>query len=219
LPDRKEITLCEAVTAFVYGKACDLRQLHREGPKEQIAKAEDLLERLHSAAYAGRVKFRAVQEGEDPANGYKDIDSLYFYIKPFFNWSQDVIFHESEPSTVWHFVHLDREQFEALLREMGVSVQQNPNPQSPDPDVPGVRKTFTTGVAGRPSSRHLVQPEAKRRLDAGSSPETLAAFSRQLAAWLKDTEPLAAPMTARTIESAIRDLWRRSKPHKIIGPS
>ena len=23
LPDRQEITLCEAVTAFVYGKACD----------------------------------------------------------------------------------------------------------------------------------------------------------------------------------------------------
>ena len=29
LPDRKEITLCEAVTALIYGKAYDLRQLDR----------------------------------------------------------------------------------------------------------------------------------------------------------------------------------------------
>jgi hypothetical protein len=66
LPDRKELTLCEAVTAFIYGKAYDLRQLARDTPKEQIANAQDLLDRLHQAAYAGRVKFRALQESDDP---------------------------------------------------------------------------------------------------------------------------------------------------------
>jgi len=38
----------------VYSKAYDLRQLDRDRPKEQIAEAEDLLDRLHSAACAGR---------------------------------------------------------------------------------------------------------------------------------------------------------------------
>ena len=64
-------------------------------PDEQSpanAKLNDLLERLREAAYAGRIKFRAIKEGEDPATGYRDIDPLYFYVKPFFNWSQDVIF-------------------------------------------------------------------------------------------------------------------------------
>ena len=131
LPDRKEITLCEAVTAFVYGRACDSTQWNRDrlkqppdfwgleqrntrkgrkrvqgakGPVETSSHStEDLLERLHSAAYAGDVKFRAVHEGEDPADGYKDIDRLYFHIKPTFHWSQDVI------------VHLENEFIKALV--------------------------------------------------------------------------------------------------------
>ena len=72
-----------------------------------------------------RIKFRAIKEDGDPADGYKDIDPLYFYIKPFFNRPQDVIFHrEDESSTPWYFVHLDREQFASLLRDMDVAAQQ-----------------------------------------------------------------------------------------------
>jgi hypothetical protein len=239
LPDRKEITLCEAVTAFVYGKAYDLRQWRNRSNRsteqidflglEQIhaltdrtgkgqettelvdtlnRKAEDLLEQLHRAAYAGRVKFRAIKEFGDPADGYKDIDPLYFYINPLFNWPEDVIVHrEDESSTPWYFVHLDREDFASLLRDMGVSVQQ-----SLDPDVKGERKTFRTGVAGRPTSKHLVRTEAQRRLDTGDYPESLAAFSEQLAAWLEVAEPEAAPMTAKTIQNNLRELWRSKRP-------
>ena len=205
------MTLCEAVTAFIYGKAYDLRQLARDTPKEQIANAQDLLDRLHHAVYAGRVKFRALQEGDDPATGYKDIEPLYFYINPLFHWSQDVIVHQdSESSTPWYFVHLDREDFVSLLRDMGVSVQQ-----SPDPDVSGKQKAFRTGAAGRPTSKHLILKEAQRWLDAGEYPKTLAAFSEELAIWLKGAEPEAAPMTAKTIKNAIGPLWRaRQKPPK-----
>jgi hypothetical protein len=243
LPDRKEITLCEAVTAFIHGKVCDLRQRHRDRPIERIdtgfaqihaltnrtgtgeettepvdtssRRVENLLERLQSAAYAGRVKFRAIKEYGDPAYGYEDIDPLYFYIKPLFNWPHDVIVHpEDESSTPWYFVHLDREQFVSLLSDMGISVQQ-----SLDPDVKGERKTFRTGVAGRPTSKHLVMKEAQRRLDAGNYPELLKTFSEELENWLKVAEPEAAPMTAKTIQNNLRELWRRHKPPKIIDPS
>ena len=34
LPDRKEITLCEAVTAFVYGRACNSTEWNRDRLKQ-----------------------------------------------------------------------------------------------------------------------------------------------------------------------------------------
>ena len=81
LPDREEITLCEAFTAFVYGRAWDAAQRHGLlfarmglGPEltsEQSAKLNNLFERLNSAAYAGRIKFRALRNGENPADGHK----------------------------------------------------------------------------------------------------------------------------------------------------
>jgi hypothetical protein len=81
LPDRREITLCEAVTVVVCGKASDALQymLHEAGTtEEQNAKAKDLIERLHQAAYAGRIKFRALKNGDNHADGHKDIDQSIF---------------------------------------------------------------------------------------------------------------------------------------------
>lgn len=114
----------------------------------------------------------------------------------------------------WYDVYLDREQFASLLRDIGVSVQQNPNPQSPQSlldDVSGNEKTYRTGAAGRPTSMHLVLKIAKRRLDAGDYPETKTAFSEQLAAELKTTHPEAAPVKPKTMRSnlALSELWRR----------
>ena len=201
LPDRKEITLCEAVTTYVCGTAYDLRRWHQRDEaltEEQIVKLNDILERLQSAAHAGHIKFRAVKEYGDPADGFKDIDPLYFYVKPYFNWIQDVIFHrEDEASTVWNFVHLDREQFASLLRDMDRAVQQDQ-----DADL-----TYDTGLPGRPTSKHFLMPEARRRLEAEDHAKTLSAFSKELAAWLEFTKPLAAQPKPRTIENAIRDLF------------
>jgi hypothetical protein len=231
LPDRQAITLCEAVTAFVYGRAWDTAQrlLLRFarmgiGPVltiEQSAKLDNLLERLNSAAYAGRIKFRALKIGKKyAADGHKDIEPLYFSQQRGFEWYCDTIWsrdpNESDHSTEdWHDVHLDREQFEALLRDMDVSVTQGP-----DAHVQRERKTFRTGAAGRSTSIHLVLKMAQRRLDAGDYPESLTMFCEQLAAELKATEPEAAPMTAKTMRNSakLRELWRRRLP-KIIDRS
>jgi hypothetical protein len=238
LPDREVITLCEAITAFVYGKACDSTEWNRDRLKQpadlrglerrntlkgrkgtqgttELVKtssrsAEDLLERLRSAAYAGRVKFRAIQEGGDPADGYKDIDPLYFSIKPLFHWSQDVIVClENESSKPWYFVHLDRDDFVSFLKDMGVSVQH-----SPGADAQHERKTFETGVAGRPTSIHLVLPLARSRLNAGDYPATLQMFSEQLAEALATNEPRAHRMTPKAIRNnpEFTKLWRRKSP-------
>jgi hypothetical protein len=230
---------------MIYGKAHDVNEEHRRYeeymgkiesesllemfdrptpankqivPDEQSpakAKLNDLLERLREAAYAGRIKFRAIKEGEDPANGYRAIDPLYFYVKPVFNWSQDVIFNrEDESATVWYFVHLDREQFASLLREMGVLVQQNLDAdvqQNLDAGVPAdlnSQTTYDTGLPGRRSSKHLFLPEAQRRRDAGGCPETLGEFAEQLLDWLKRAHPFAAQPTIKTIKNHIGGLFR-----------
>jgi hypothetical protein len=218
LPDRREITLCEAVTVVVCGKASDALQymLHEAGTtEEQNAKAKDLIERLHQAAYAGRIKFRALKNGDNHADGHKDIDHLYFSEERGFRWHLDEIwvrdlsprhpkFKSQPPFTLdWRDVHLDREDFEALLRDMSISVVQ-----SLDAVAPGKRKTLTTGMPGRPTSKHLVLEIARRRFDAGNLPSNLAAFSRELADALRNEEPQAAPMKAKTVCNAIREPWR-----------
>ena len=218
LPDRKEISLCEAVTAFVFGKANTLIQEMVDGEatnEENSAKAKDLTERLHSAAYAGRIKFRGLKNGDNPADGHRVIDPLYFSEPRGVRWGSDEIwvrdlsprhpkFKSQPPFTLdWRDVHLDREDFEALLQAMGVSVVQ-----SLDAVAPGKRKTLTTGMPGRPTSKHLVLEIARRRFDGGNLPSSLAAFSRELADALRNEEPQAAPMKAKTVCNAIREPWR-----------
>lgn len=60
LPARPEITLCEAVTAFAYGKATDALKYmvddEAETTQEQSTKVTDIIQRLLQAAYAGRIK-------------------------------------------------------------------------------------------------------------------------------------------------------------------
>jgi hypothetical protein len=230
LPDRKEITLCEAVTAFVVGKASDGLQymLYDEAiTEEQCAKAKNLIERLHSAAYAGRIRFRALKNGDNHADGHKDIDHLYFSEPRGLRWDCDEIWvrdlsperpkfkSQSWFTKDWRDVHLDREGFEALLRKMGVSVQQHS-----DADVPGDQKIYKTGLAGRPTSINLILPLAQSRLKSGDYPDTQTKFSEQLAEDLAKAEPQAPRMTPKAImnNSIFKELWRR-RPPKIIDPS
>ena len=142
---------------------------------EQTVKLSDLLERLREAAYAGRIKFRAIKEGEDPASGYRDIDPLYFYIKPSFNWSQDVIFNrEDESATVWYFVHLDREQFASLLKESGVTIQDAISAAAP---AASDEATLSIGEAG-------LHPKAKAGRKSFAVPIRQAVF--ELMEWHGD---------------------------------
>lgn len=108
----------------------------------------------------------------------------------------------------WDDVHLDREQFASLLKDMGVSVEQ-----SSDPPVPAEQVFYETGDPGRNSSKHLYMAEAKRRFETGDVPP-ITELSRQLAEWLKGAHPLAAQPTPRTIENRIRPLWHDYHSHK-----
>ena len=220
LPDREEITLCEAVTAFVFGRAWDPAQrrglggLARMGIGPELtivqsAKAEDLIEQLQSAALAGRIKFRALKSSEDPADGHRDIDSLYFSQQRGFEWYCDTIrsrdLSKSDSTEDWYDVHLDAEAFVSLLRDM---------------DARGKLKIYNTGLVGRPSGIHLVLPRARSRLDAGDYPETFREFSEQLADELAKAEPQAPRMSPKAIRNnaELSGLWRR-RPPKIIDPS
>jgi hypothetical protein len=64
-------------------------------------------------------------------------------------------------------------------------------------------------VGGRPSSEHLVWPEAQRRLAAGEVPEELLLkeFGTALSNWLAENHPNAPPMSAGRAERCVRDLW------------
>ena len=112
LPDRKEISLCEAVTAVIDGKALNVEEIppplhglaEQTGPplhglaeqtgkrmtsralkrqltgmpaNERLTKAAHLLEALRQAAYAGRLKFRAIKGYANPADGLNDIDPAF----------------------------------------------------------------------------------------------------------------------------------------------
>ena len=81
----------------------------------------------------------------------------------------------------WHDVHLDREQFASLLRDMGVSVQQSPDPQSPDLDIQGAKRLSELVRRGHPLPCISFCRMAQRRLNAGDYPGTLTAFTEELA--------------------------------------
>jgi hypothetical protein len=219
LPDRKEITLREAVTAFVYRESRDASS----GPFYPSFASEALLEQLHNAAQAGRVRFRALKIGD---NKYQEIEPVYFSTRCKLNWTKNEILswgpideRECKPvydgqecdevlGVDWHDVHLDREQFASLLMEMGVSIRSAIRGQlSSDPNEPGEQVTDRTGDPGRRTSKHLYEAEARRRLDAGDVPGKLTEFSEQIADWIKRTHPLAARPTPKTIANRIRPLW------------
>ena len=67
-----------------------------------------------------------------------------------------------------------------------------------------------SGLPGRPSSKQLYRREAERRIAEGEYPESIAAFSRELAQWLKNTHPDQPASGAKAIENAVRDLWNAS---------
>ena len=215
LPDREEITLWEAVTAFVYGDSRDTSS----GPLYPSNASETLLERLHQAARAGQVRFRALKIGD---NKYQEIDPLYFGTRRELNWNKNQILsygpvdeQQCKPvydgeecgevlGVEWYDVHLDREQFASLLREMGVSVEQNLDPGAPqylDADRPtdlSSLETSGTGLAGRPTSIQFVLPMAQN----GSMPGTIRTRKRNLQSNLP--KHLKRLRQRRTIQSQIQ---------------
>jgi hypothetical protein len=224
LPVSKEITLSDAVTAFVYGEPCDppsgLFHSH---------KLDVLLKRLYRAARAGQISFRTLKVGKN--NRYQEIKPSYFK-RYRFEWSKNQIEHlvpynnpedpeySQKYAVAWDDVHLDREQFASFLREMGVTVLQNLGPGAPqnvDAEAPADLsdlETSGTGLAGRPESVQFVLPMAKKRLDAKDYPDSKTEFAKQLAKDFAEAAPKAHHPKPNSIRNnpEFSEMWRRKPP-------
>jgi hypothetical protein len=68
-----------------------------------------------------------------------------------------------------------------------------------------------TGAAGRPTSRHLVEAEMRRRADAGELASTVSAEGKHLSGWLQDTHPRFPPLKPKSIANSLGGLYRQLK--------
>jgi hypothetical protein len=75
----------------------------------------------------------------------------------------------------------------------------------------GASPIYSTGAPGRPSSKHLVKPELRRRAENGLLLSTLTEEAGHLSRWLEETHPGAPPMTQKTIENSLRALYHSLK--------
>ncbi len=76
-----------------------------------------------------------------------------------------------------------------------------------DKDAP----IFSTGAPGRPTSRHLVASELKRRAADQQLEASLAAEAQYLADWLAVAHPDAPPMRQKSVENALRSDYKSLK--------
>lgn len=97
-------------------------------------------------------------------------------------------------------------------RWRGVRVRQRVAGAPPTPSSRLLEtKIYSTGAPGRPTSSHLVEQEARRRIEAGEALQTLAGEANHLAEWLSVTHPAAPKMTPKTIQEKIRPVFREPR--------
>lgn len=105
-------------------------------------------------------------------------------------------------TTVWSSLRLKSDQV-AQLRE---AEQDAAAPT----DAP--LATSHSGLAGRPSTKHLYLKEFERRAAAGEVTDTVTAEAGALHKWLLETHPHLSPSTPKTIANAIRSRHRELAP-------
>jgi hypothetical protein len=217
LPDRTEITLSEAITAFAYGEPRDVSS----APLYFSFPLENLLKLLRDAALTGRVRFRALRAG---INKYQEIDPAYFNKEYSFDWNQNLIRefvssneveeyvgeHDIVPVVEWYDVYLNRNQYASLLKDMGISVEPRSDYDA-QPAASGKPQVYKTGVAGRPTAINLILDLAQNRLAAKDYADSQKQFAQELADYLAKTDPLAPRMTPKSITNnpKFRELWRK----------
>jgi hypothetical protein len=74
-----------------------------------------------------------------------------------------------------------------------------------------VPKISRTGVAGRPTSKHLVKCEMERRAKEGRLASSLAGEVRELRDWLQRQYPTVPQLTQSALQNALRCDYRRLK--------
>jgi hypothetical protein len=85
-------------------------------------------------------------------------------------------------------------------------------PEPCEPPNEDERRTYRTGLAGRPSGRHLVKTEMERRASRGELKHSLRAEAKELADWYAASHPQAPPIKDGAIRNSFADLYR-----KLIG--
>ena len=68
---------------------------------------------------------------------------------------------------------------------------------------------YKTGLAGKPSIRHFILPEFRRRVAENGNETSLAKEAQALCDWARTEHPEAPTPTARTIENLLRPEFRR----------
>jgi hypothetical protein len=91
-----------------------------------------------------------------------------------------------------------------------------PTPAPATPPTPA--EIFSTGMPGRPSSKHFIRAEHQRRLDEGEAHESVADEAKHLAAWLAQQHPTAPQPTLKTVMNAIRTAHRQRATRPKIPP-
>jgi len=72
--------------------------------------------------------------------------------------------------------------------------------------------TYTTGLPGRPSTKHLYIPEAEQWLATDRQWKNTTAFAEDLRTWVRAEHPQAALPTAKTIRNHVGSLYRKFRP-------
>jgi len=100
-------------------------------------------------------------------------------------------------------------------------------PASPEPAEPAEQSaqshinsgvaTYSTGVSGRPSSRHLLEAEMRRRFSERESCGSYGAECQALATWLAAAHPEAAQATPKTIKNSCRGVWKALQKDQAVA--
>jgi hypothetical protein len=69
--------------------------------------------------------------------------------------------------------------------------------------------TYRTGMAGAPTSKHLLVSEMQRRAERGEMEQTLAKEAQHLLEWLAREHPAASQPALGTAQNALRDDYRK----------
>ena len=80
----------------------------------------------------------------------------------------------------------------------------------------GTDAAYSTGCAGRPTSKPLLETEMRRRAASGELLPTLSAECEYLERWLSEAHSEASPTTAKTIKNSLRHVYRELKKAQII---
>jgi hypothetical protein len=96
-----------------------------------------------------------------------------------------------------------------------VPVLTKPNEQELEPPAAAaLAGPHKSGGVGRPTSRHLVEAEMKRRHDNGLMLTTLQGEAEALAAWLREDHPTEPRLTAKAIRNSLHQHYRSLRANR-----